>query len=238
MAIQAITNHLVAPTENDVNGGTNGAGIVFGVETTMADLLRFPGGTSGYVVSGFTPPSTGTGSLTHAIAAGVARIDGYVIKGTATTSTTFTLSTTEYWWLQLLYTSSKVVSLQLVGNSGETTYPANAIPLWKVTCNATNITAVVDRRPGGRRLYGSVTSGGAINEHGSGLWSVSKGATGSYTLTFASGVFIRTPVVLVTANAANAAAASAPTSVTSSGVTTTDLANSAADAAWSFTATI
>ncbi len=237
MAIQAITNHLVSPTENDVNGGTTGAGIVFGVESTMADLLRFPVGLSGFVISGFTPPATLTGSLTHAIAAGVARIDGYTIKGTLTTSTTFTAGVTEYWWLQLISSGSKVVSLQLVGNSGETAYPNNAIPLWKVVASGTQLTTVTDRRPGGRRLYGSVTLSGAINEHGSGLWSVSKGALGAYTLTFASGVFIRTPIVMTTPNSTSSIVSSAPSSSTSCAISVTS-GGSAADLAWSFEAMI
>lgn len=237
MAIQAITNHLVCPTENDVNGGTVGAGIIL-TELNLADLLRFPNGAIGHVVSGFTPPSTGSANRTQSIAGGVACIDGRVIRGSATTSVTFTASATEYWWLQLLYTSSKAVSLQYASSSSETTYLSNAIPLWKVICNATDVTTVTDRRPGGRRLYGTVNASKAISDHGSGFWSVAGGATGVSTLTFASGLFIRTPIVVVSPTETNAEAFAAPSSATSCTITTTDLAAANADKAYSFTATI
>jgi hypothetical protein len=235
MATVSITNHYVNPTENDFDGGTDGAGIVL-TEASISNLLKNQGGVPGFVVSGFTPPTTGTGNRTQNITGGIASTDGYVIYGSATTSVVFTQGVTEYWWLQLLYTSNKVSGLQYTSVSGATTYPGNAIPLWAVTCNASDVTTVVDRRPQNRRLYGTVT-GGNLDEAGSGYWSVSLGATGVHTLTFGSGIFTRKPVVTATIYGSSGGEATCVVnSATSATITTRDSSGAAANRDWSFEA--
>lgn len=210
MAITPVTNHLVFPTENDVHGGSSGAGRI-GQETTLAALWKGLGCTN-CVVSGFTPIATGAG-FDKAVPAGEAVIDGYVVKGTNSTTFTFTASETANLFLRLNFTSSKVTSVTLESYTG-TTVPANSVLLARVVTDGSGVTSYTDRRPQNRRIYGKCSSTGTILESGSGRWSASGGA-GTVTITLESGFFFRTPCVNVTAVTIDLAGTAEATSTTS-----------------------
>jgi len=188
-----ITNHLIYPTEGDINGGVPFAGRRQ-YETTVVETTRNPGGLPGYVISGWTLPSSG--SKTQTLTGGTAVIDGYVIKGTGTYAFDFDQNNTDHVFLQLVYTSGKVTGLQVVANTSSTPL-ANSIKLGTVTVNNASpptggqITSSTDQRPQNKRIYG-ICSNGTINEIGSGGWSIS-----SSTITFTS-AFFRKPIIQVT----------------------------------------
>jgi hypothetical protein len=186
-----ITNHLIYPTQNDINGGVPFAGRRM-YETTMVDLERNPGGLPGYVISGWTLPSSG--SNTQTLTGGTAVIDGYLIKGTGTYAFTFDNSSTDHIFLQLVYTSGLVTGLQVVANTASAPLP-NAIKLGTVTTGASTVSSSKDMRPGNRRLYGAVTSSATVSDQGSGFWTVASGGTGVYVFTWTTGLFLRAPTV-------------------------------------------
>lgn len=235
MATVTITDHLVCPTENDVNGGTSGAGRI-PTEDTLGKLWRNPSGLVGYVISGWTFPSSG--SRTGATCTGgTACIDGYVITGTGTYSFTFDDATTNYMWLQLVFVSGKVTSVQVQSYTGATTYPANAVYLGTVVTSGGNITGTTFRGPQNRIVFGrGGGAGGTITDTGSNHWSISRGGVGTYTLTFGAGVFGRTPCVI--ASGKDTFITASPTSATSCSVLSVNSGGTATDGEFSFQAMI
>ena len=171
MAITAVTNHLVFPSENDVNGGVAGAGRV-GQESTLAALWKGLVAQN-CVVSGFSPIPTGAG-FTKAIPGGEAVIDGYVVKGAATTNFTFSASETVLLYLRLNFSAGKVASVTLESFTGSTP-PANSVLLAQVVTSGTDVTSQTDMRPQGKMLMGG---------------------TSTSPITFPTGYFFRAPNML------------------------------------------
>lgn len=199
MATVTLSSYLVFPTENDVNGGTTGAGRV-GSEYRRATLQDALGMQVNRVYSGFTLPSSG--ALASSVAAGEAIIDGYLIKGSASISVTFTASVTNYTFIQLVYSGGIVTTAQLVTQTSITP-PANSVFLGAVVTGGSTISSASDYRPQGLSMYGRCNGGGSgntISDYGSTGWTLahaSGGGTTTLTFTLPSG-FFRKPNVIFT----------------------------------------
>lgn len=192
MGVGTITNHLVHPTENDVNGGVVGQGIAY-LETSMVALFRSLGALRNFVISGFN--NLGGSGLNRSVAGGEAVINGYLVKGTSGSNVTFDASTTNRLWLQLVMSGGKAVGVQLLTTTSDTV-PANAVRLADVVTSGSDVTSITDKRPQNRRSCGSVGNAAAILERGSDDWTVTN--QGTYReITFQT-AFFRAPVVTIT----------------------------------------
>lgn len=218
MSIVSVVNHLVFPTENDIHGGSSGAGRI-GQETSLAALWKGIDCTNG-VVSGFSPIPTGAG-FTKSIPSGIAVIDGYVVKGSTSESFTFTASQTVNLFLRLNFTSSKVTSVTLEDYTGST-IPANSVLLAQVVTDGSGVTSQTDRRPQNKRIYGRINSNGTINDTGSGYWTSTSPGAGSYTITVTSGYFLRAPMVVAMCTTTNKTMAGSASSATSISLASND----------------
>lgn len=230
MATFNIQNHLVFPTENDVNGGTVGAGRII-TEAAFGSLLKSLLGQAGQAVSGFTMPSSG--ALTQSIAGGTAVIDGYVVVGTGTTSVTFAASNTTHVFLRLIYVSGKVASVQfelltVTGVDDDPIPPANSILLGRVSTDGTSVTGSSDFRANGRVSYGMVKwFGGSdwrTDNAGSSDWRCEGVSSTSVKIHFIIS-FPRTPIIILVSNPVNTTYTMATTSRLDIGNTTTFSAN-------------
>lgn len=227
MAIVQLSNHLVFPTESDVNGGTTGAGKI-GTETHIAALYgsEFP-----RVISGFTLP--GSGALTQSLAGGSAVVAGYLVEGTGTYSFTFAASSTNYMWLTVTKTSGLVTSVSVQNETSATTFPTDGVLLGTVTTNGSAVTGSVDLRPQGIILHGLISSAGAVVS-GSGMFKATRTALGTYEIAFPSGYFRRKPAVLVSSSAARTTVT--VSSATLCEVQTIDASGTSVDSEFSFEA--
>jgi hypothetical protein len=230
----------VSPTENDLKGAEGAGGGIVIQESKIGPSLRGSGQTgaaNGYIVSGFTLPSSGSRTAV-AVTAGTAVIDGFCIKGSTSLTIDVDASTTCWVYLQLLYASGLVSSVGIRTEYVEATKPVNAILLGKLTTDASNVTGMVDARPQRKISYGSVVgSTGAVLEYGSGDWVATRGSTGSYTVTFYGTTFLRAPVGSATAHNSGAARSASVTPTPGNGnilgVVTTN-AGALADVDFSF----
>ena len=231
----------VSPTENDLAGAEGtGAGRVI-QEKKIGPSLRGSGstaGATGYVLSGFTLPASGS-RTSISVAAGEACINGYFIKGTTGLTISANASTTAYVYLQLVLSSSLVSSVAIRTEYVETTKPANAILLGVLTTDASNVTARVDARPQRKMVYGQVDSTGAVLDYGTGDWTATKTATGAYTITFYP-AFLRKPCVFATNHSTSTGmtAAASPGSTSVMTVETYNTSGGLADADFSFMAVL
>lgn len=231
----------VSPTENDIAGAEGaGAGRVI-QEKKIGPSLRGSGstaGATGYVLSGFTLPASGS-RTSISVAAGEACIDGYFIKGTTGLTISADASTTAYVYLQLVMSSSLVSSVAIRTEYVETTKPANSILLGVLTTDASNVTARVDARPQRKMAYGQVNSTGSVLDYGTGDWTSARTGAGTYTVTF-SPAFLRKPCVFATNHGTSIgmAATAIPTSTSVMTVEMYDTSGGLDDADFSFMAVL
>jgi len=208
MAVTNVTNHLVFPTERDLNGGIAGQGRL-GSEVNISQAQRSAQRQQNIVIGGFAPVPTGAG-FTKTIPAGVAVIDGYYIRGDLSNSIAFSPSTTNYLFLRLIYLLDpvdsllKVSAIQLETNTTGVR-PANAVRLARVVTDGSGVTSQADERPQGKRCWGVIGSGANIVNRGSDDWTVT--SSGSYREITFNPAFLRgemgvqvTPFVISTTN--------------------------------------
>jgi len=141
------TTHYVMPTRNDVApSGYEGYGRVL-QELTFAPLLHSLGGMTSWIVDGFELPSAGAGITSKTITAGEAVIGGYRV---ATHSTGFSVDfyddTTNYVYLRLLKTLSKVTEVVIVVNDTGT-QPSDSVLLGEIVTASGSISTSTDLRP-------------------------------------------------------------------------------------------
>ena len=235
-----LISYNVMPTENDHYGsgyGGIGAGMI-PQELTLTPLIGAQSVVAGHVVSGFTPPSSGSlsgGKIQATVAAGEAVINGYRIIGESTIAIEMTISDTSYLFLQLEYDANSLVYRPVVYvDDGTYSRPLNSIPLGEVTCDATSVTATVDLRPQNKLLYGEVQgSDGSTIHRGSEYWSASRTGTGAYTLTFSPALLCDHPYIFTESNSTANIDITSLTAASCT-VTTRDGAGTPTDYDWRF----
>lgn len=152
MATTDVTSDAtVYPSENQIEtvqyAGSRGQ------ESTHTDY--FEAVTGDHIESGFTIPAT-HGDLDIPVAAGVAYILGHRIETDSSNDLSLSPSNTNYLYLQILLTSDKVVTVNLVSNVTGTA-PSNSVLLASAVTGAASVTSSIDRRNADPYRLNSVT---------------------------------------------------------------------------------
>lgn len=132
----------VWPTRNDV-ATTSGDGRYFREQVWASMFAAFQ--EQDWVQSGFTVPASSV-NLTLDVAAGVAFLKGYYVNIPVTVTVTCTASTTNYIWLELPTSSSKVTDAYITVNTSGAAPSTNAILLATAVAAIGSITSTIDRR--------------------------------------------------------------------------------------------
>jgi hypothetical protein len=179
-----ITNHAVFPTDNDTNGGSNGAG-----NKAPESTLKVVFDRGNRVEGGFIIPSSG--SRTCQISSGTALINGYEVFSPSNLpiDVTFDDNTAMLWvWLKLTKDIGGKVNGCKIRTVTTDAVEADGVLLGRVTTSGGNITAMVDVRSIAREVWGTFeyrTSGAKYRVLvGSSDWDIVDGAGSNVRVTF------------------------------------------------------
>jgi hypothetical protein len=137
-----ITNELVSPSVNDVNGGVAGDGV--NTLEKYAAPWRL-GVERNYVISGFAIPAS-SGTLDIAIPLGKAMISGYYISVPGSTTVTCAASTTNHIFLKLTRDGSNNVAAAKFEVNTTGTAPADSVKIATAITSGAAVTSTADKR--------------------------------------------------------------------------------------------
>lgn len=141
MADFSIASEVVWPTDGDVGVADGDGDGLFEIPMTswLSKVVQ-----QNFVVSGFTVPATDV-DLSIDVALGVAIIDGKYVSVPGTTAVTLTNNTTNYLFLKLNKTASKVTSVSFEVNTTGTP-PTDSVKLAQLVTSGGTMTAGTDWR--------------------------------------------------------------------------------------------
>lgn len=137
MADFSITNDLVSPTVNDVNGGVTGDGVNTDEDTAAPWRLGVEGN---YVISGFVLPAS-SGTLTIDVPTGKAIVSGYYVTVPGNTTLTVTASSTNHVYLKLIRDGSNHVSSAVYEVNTTGIAPADSVKIGMAVASGSAITS-------------------------------------------------------------------------------------------------